>query len=61
MQRRCTAHELISQLQLAVTAFRLNVTAKNAITREGRDEIEHHVAVLATLLMDIQEEENDNE
>lgn len=61
MQRRCTVHEPISQLQLAVTSFRLNVTAKNAITREGRDEIEHHVALLATLLTDIQEEENDNE
>ena len=49
-------HELISQLQSAVTSFRLNVTAKNAATPEGRDEIEYHVAVLATLLNDVYEE-----
>lgn len=54
-------NDLIQRLQWAVTDFRLNVTAKNAATPEGRDEIEHHVAVLATLLTDIQEEENDND
>lgn len=54
-------NDLVGDLGTAVTDFRLNVTAKNAITSEGRDEIEHHVAVLATLLTDIQEEENDND
>lgn len=51
-------NQLIDDLGNAVTDFRLNLTRKNAMTTEGRDEIEHHVAVLATLLTDIQEEEN---
>lgn len=54
-------HDLIQRLQWAVTDFRLNVTAKNAATPEGRDEIEHHIATITTLLMDIQEEENGND
>lgn len=54
-------NDLIQRLQWAVTDMRLSITAKNAATREGRDEIEYHVAVLATLLTDIQEEENDND
>lgn len=46
----------IERLGRAVTDMRLSITAKNAITREGRDEIEYHVAVLATLLNDVYEE-----
>ena len=54
-------NQLIGDLQNAVTDMRLNITAKNAVTREGRDEIEHHIATITTLLMDIQKEENDND
>lgn len=57
--RRDGMNQLLEDLGNAVTAFRLSVTKKNADTPEGRDEIEHHVAVLATLLTDIQEAEND--
>ena len=53
-------NQLIGDLQNDVTDMRLNITAKNAVTREGRDEIEHHIATITTLLADIQEKENND-